>query len=142
MTPSNLNILSILIGTSFFVAGQVYLRKSFSKDQDFLHTWCVFSITMGLVALIVLLIPMNINILSDMKKNKNALIAGILFALGNLFWIYSISTKTSIGSIRTIMAGFETALLFLVGYLLFSETFDVKKIMGIIMVLLGIYLIG
>jgi multidrug resistance protein EbrA len=85
---------------------------------------------------------MNTTILSNMEKNKNAVIAGVLFALGNLFWIYSISTKTSIGSIRTIMAGFETALLFLVGYFLFSETFDVKKIIGIIMVLLGIYLIG
>lgn len=142
MTPSNLNILSILIGTSFFVAGQVYLRKSFSKDQDFLHTWCVFCITLGLVAFMVLLTPMNTTILSNIEKNKNAVIAGVLFALGNLFWIYSISTKTSIGSIRTIMAGFETALLFLVGYFLFSETFDVKKIIGIIMVLLGIYLIG
>jgi multidrug resistance protein EbrA len=90
----------------------------------------------------VLLTPMNTTILSNIEKNKNAVIAGVLFALGNLFWIYSISTKTSIGSIRTIMAGFETALLFLVGYLLFSETFDVKKIIGIIMVLLGIYLIG
>ena len=37
------------------------------------------------------------------------------------------------------MAGFETMLLFLLGFIAFYEKFDVYKIIGIIMILGGIY---
>jgi len=145
MSSSNIHVYSILLATCLFVIGQIFLRRSFDKDQDFLHTWCVFSITIGIIGCISLLFTDSFSLqISDIvnEKNRNGIIAGLVFAIGNLFWIYTISTKKSIGSIRTIMAGFETLLLFLVGYTLFSETFHFTKIAGIIMVLAGIYLIG
>ena len=35
-------ISSILLGNTFFVLGQVYLRKSFDKDSDYISTWLFF----------------------------------------------------------------------------------------------------
>ena len=40
------------------------------------------------------------------------------------------------------MSGFETFLLILVGYVLFSTTLHWKQITGILLVFLGIYIIG
>ena len=134
------HVISILIATCFFVTGQIFLRKSLDH-QNYLQTWCIFSIAMGIIGCIGLWLT-NETSLAMVGKNKNAWIAGIVFAVGNLLWIYSISTKVSIGIIRTIMAGFETLLLFLVGYMLFSETFYYTKLAGIFMILVGIYFIG
>jgi len=77
-----------------------------------------------------------------MPKLLCAAIAGVCFVVGNMFWIYSISTKNSLGGIRTIMAGFETSLLLVLGFVAFSEKMTFQKLIGIMMVLAGIYVIG
>ena len=141
-------VLSVFLGTTCFVIGQIFLKKSFSIDSDFMQTWNIFSITFGIVAIAFISYNTLIqdksikDVFSINAKNQNALIAGICFAIGNILWFYSISGKKSLGSIRTIMAGFETGLLFLVGFLLFQETFHMWKIVGILLVLTGIYLVG
>jgi multidrug transporter EmrE-like cation transporter len=50
--------------------------------------------------------------------------------------------KTKLGIIRTFMAGFETIILFGVGYMIFNEKIDTSQLIGVISILLGIYLIG
>ena len=141
---------SILCGTVLFVIGQYFLRKSFDKDDDYINTWLIFNLTFGIIACIATIWLRTsdenyiTNILSDEKMQKllYAVDAGFFFAFGNIFWIYSISTKNSIGGIRTIMAGIETILLLLLGFVMFSETFTAHKIIGIGMVLSGIYVLA
>ena len=143
-------VYSILCGTVLFVIGQYFLRKSFDKDDDYINTWLIFTLTVGIIACIAIIFfrandkDYITNILSDEKMPKLlcAVAAGFCFVFGNIFWIYSISTKNSIGGIRTIMAGFETMLLLLLGFVVFSETFTVYKIIGIAMVLSGIYVLA
>jgi drug/metabolite transporter (DMT)-like permease len=143
-------ITSILLGTILFVFGQVYLRKSFNKDSDYISTWLFFCLTLGVSSLLILtflnIIPeneiINTKIIMTTPKIISAIIAGLFFFFGNAFWIYSISTKNPIGNIRTIMAGFETALLFIAGYLYFSEAMNLMQVGGVLLVVLGIYLIG
>ena len=72
---------------------------------------------MGLLGLFCLLYIYNTN------KNKiifsqYAILAGILFFFGNFLWILSIKNSPSISLVRVIMAGGETALLLIFGYLL------------------------
>ena len=144
------HVYSVLCGTVFFVAGQYFLRKSFDKDSDYRTTWILFTLTFGLVACISIVgfqisDPMYItDLLSNrmMPKLLCAAIAGVCFVVGNMFWIYSISTKNSLGGIRTIMAGFETSLLLVLGFVAFSEKMTFQKLIGIMMVLAGIYVIG
>lgn len=142
-------VYSILCGTALFVIGQYFLRKSFDKDNDYINTWLIFTLTYGIIACIAIIFfrandkNYITNILSDEKMPKLlcAAAGGLCFVFGNIFWFYSISTKNSIGGIRTIMAGFETMLLLLLGFVAFSETFTMYKIIGIAMVLSGIYVL-
>jgi multidrug transporter EmrE-like cation transporter len=59
-----------------------------------------------------------------------------------LLWIYTISTKKPLSMIRVLMAGFETFLLVLVGYFIFSHKLTLREFVGIALVLSGIYVVG
>lgn len=143
-------ISSILLGTTLFVLGQVYLRKSFDKDSDYISTWLFFSLTLGIASAILLLftrvLPSNdyfqTELILTRPKITSAIVAGVCFFIGNAFWIHSISTKNPIGNIRTIMAGYEMILLFVAGYLVFSETVNLTQIAGVVFTVIGMYLIG
>tara|TARA_B100002019_G_C21104335_1_gene515117 strand:+ start:42 stop:521 length:480 start_codon:yes stop_codon:yes gene_type:complete len=144
-----LYFISIILGTILFVFGQYFLRLALNKKDTFLQTWIIFTFIMGLTGLItgILLNYNHSNKYKNMLKFENkemilyAIFAGLVFAFGNFFWIYSISTKESLGGIRVIMAGVETFLLFLLGYLLFSENFTFTKLIGILLILMGIYIV-
>ena len=137
-------IISILVGVLFFVSGQVYLRKSFDTDSNYFTTAIIFSLAIGATSLVLLFLSQLHSpelLIYNNSKLINAAMAGLLFFIGNLFWIYSISTKKSLGNIRVIMAGFETFMLFLVGYFYFNEIINSKQLMGALLILLGIYFI-
>jgi drug/metabolite transporter (DMT)-like permease len=137
-------IISILVGVLFFVSGQVYLRKSFDTDSNYFTTAIIFSLAIGATSLVLLFLSQLHSpelLMYNNSKLLNAAIAGLLFFIGNLFWIYSISTKKSLGNIRVIMAGFETFMLFLVGYFYFNEIINSKQVIGALLILLGIYFI-
>lgn len=141
-------VLSILIGTIFFVFGQVFLRKSFEKGALFLDTWLLFSLSIGICAFLFLCgrfffydqLPFEPLVFDPLVFDP--LVAGLFFFFGNAFWIYSISTKNPIGNIRTIMAGFEMLLLFGAGYLFFHDSIHYIQFIGVLFTLLGIYLVG
>ena len=137
-------IISILVGVLFFVSGQVYLRKSFDTDSNYFTTAIIFSLAIGATSLVLLFLSQLHSpelLIYNNSKLINAAMAGLLFFIGNLFWIYSISTKKSLGNIRVIMAGFETFMLFLVGYFYFNEIINSKQLMGALLILFGIYFI-
>jgi len=137
------NVLPIFTATLFFVGTQAFLKNSFSKDDDFLTTTTFFALGFSLIAILNFLYFYNQKSL-NYKKEKvlYPLVAGILFFFGNLLWVFSISKKTPLSIIRVVMSGFETFLLILVGYVLFSTTLHWKQIVGILLVFFGIYIIG
>lgn len=137
------NALPIFIATIFFVGTQIFLKNSFSKDDDFLTTTTFFALGFSLIAVLSFFYLYNQNSLNyKTEKVLYPLVAGILFFFGNLLWVFSISKKTPLSIIRVVMSGFETFLLILVGYVLFSTTLHWKQITGILLVFLGIYIIG
>ena len=132
-------IIYIFLATILFVIGQLLLKTD--KNESLIIV-CYFTISMGLLGLFCLLYIYNTN------KNKiifsqYAILAGILFFFGNFLWILSIKNSPSISLVRVIMAGGETALLLIFGYLLFQEnSFSFKNIIGIILILCGVYSIS
>jgi len=133
----------ILIATLFFVVGQALLKKSFNRDSDFITSVVFFNIAIGFAAVLVFLQrQMKSQITYNTKKIQYATLAGILFFIGNLLWIYTISKKEPLSIIRVLMAGFETVLLILVGYFLFSHKLNWREILGILIILIGVYLVG
>ena len=123
----------------FFVMGQVCLKYD---KLNALTTCCYFTIAMGIVGLLTL----GYIYIKERKRqpiSNYAIIAGILFFFGNLLWILSIKSAPSLSLIRVIMAGGETLLLLVAGYLLFKErSINLYNILGIFFILSGVYLIA
>lgn len=137
----NKSIASIAGATILFVTGQIFLKKSFLKDDNFHYTASIFGIFIGISAVLYMVYHHSIMKL-DKEKTLFAALAGIAFFFGNLLWIYSISTKTQLGNIRTIMAGFEMILLFCVGILIFNDQLKYTQGLGVALILLGIYIVS
>ena len=135
---------SIGIGTLFFVAGQVLLRKSLDNSSDYMISLLYFTSSIAIMTLFgCIYLQENIfDITRLTSQHYNAIYAGIVFFFGFIFWIYSISTKNDLGIIRTFMAGFETLVLFGVGYLVFNDKITLTQLFGVLSILLGIYLVG
>ena len=137
-------ILFIFIAIIFFVLGQVFLK--YDKNDGFVSC-CFFTMSMGIVGLLTLLYlnqkrNESKKIFRDKSLIKYSILAGILFFFGNLCWIYSIKNAPSLALIRVIMAGGETLLLLLVGYLLFKQTINWKHFIGILLILSGVNVIS
>ena len=105
----------IVISTIFFILSQLCLRQSFELKSSPMHTFTLFTMTIGIFSLVTLS-QQHINLEYDIKYS---VAAGSLFFFGLLLWIHAISSKESLGYIRIIMAGLETALLFVLSYLFF-----------------------
>lgn len=132
-------ILYIWVAIIFFVMGQVCLKYD---NMNALTTCCYFTMAMGIVGLLTL----GYISMKERKRqpiSKYAIIAGILFFFGNLLWILSIKSAPSLSLIRVVMAGGETLLLLIAGYLLFRErVMNIHNILGIALILSGVYLIA
>jgi drug/metabolite transporter (DMT)-like permease len=133
--------LSIIIGTFFFVGGQACLRKSFENEDTYLITTLFFTMAIGLCSLIAYFV-LNKSIKYEENQLYYASSAGILFFIGFFFWIYSISSKSTLGNIRVFMAGFEMLVLYGVGYLIFNDKINMIQGLGAILTILGIYVMG
>ena len=131
-------ILYVWIASIMFVSGQACLKMS--KD-DAIVSCCYFTMSMGIIGLLTLMFITHRK--GELVISKYGILAGILFFFGNLLWIKSIKTGVRLSFIRTMMAGSETLLLILLGYVLFNErTMSIYKLMGMTLVLSGVYLIG
>ena len=135
-------IISILCATLLFVLGQIFIKKSFEKDDNFHYTAIVFGIFIGISAIVYKLLHSGSKFKWGVNKIFYAAIAGIFFFFGNLLWIYSISTNAQLGNIRTTMAGFEMLLLFLVGVVIFNEHIKFVQCLGVALILFGIYIVS
>ena len=133
---------SICIGTVFFVASQIFLKKSFDDSNDYIRTLLYFTLAITIMTIIGFIIYSDTVITKLDNQHYNAFIAGIFFFIGLILWIYSISMKTKLGIIRTFMAGFETITLFGIGYLIFNETINITHAIGVMSILFGIFMIG
>ena len=127
--------LYIIISTIFFILSQLCLRQSFELKSSPMHTFTLFTMTIGILSLVTLsqqLIDLQYDV-------KYSIAAGFLFFFGLLMWIHAISSKESLGYIRVIMAGLETALLFILSYLFFSDVITRNQIIGSSIILFGIF---
>lgn len=140
-------MISIYIAVIFFVFGQILLRKSFNNNTHYTSVAIIFSLSMGITAALFLLFNLSTN--STIFNNPimipqllSAIVAGILFFIGNLFWIRSISSNKPLGNIRVVMAGFETLALFAAGLLFFKEVITIRQLAGTAIIVSGIHVFG
>ena len=132
----------VLFSILFFVSGQVALKYENSKNS--LISCCYFTISMGIVGLLTLLFLLKREKMNKKQENRiiYPIIAGIVFFFGNLFWVMSINNSPSLSLVRVIMAGGETLLLLIAGYLFFKQKLSLKDFIAILIILFGIFIIN
>jgi multidrug transporter EmrE-like cation transporter len=146
---TNLWMLSVFIATLFFVCGQICLRKSFetsmiTNNLSSLYATACFSMIIGVLGCILMMSLSMYDPISTKQFFINSIrsgfpfLAGVFFFIGNLFWIYSISSQNPLGIIRILMAGWEMFLLLLVGILIFKDNLHWSQLFGSLLIFSGI----
>ena len=134
-----------LSATLFFVLGQVLIKKSTTSS---LHTAYLFSISIGLLGLIGLILSSTIFKPSSLTLNFKPsstiapILAGALFFFGNLLWIQAIHLAPNISHVRIVMAGLETALLAMIAYYVFHQSVTQTQLVGMALIGCGIALVA
>lgn len=129
-------LLLLTIGILFFVSGQIILKLN--TDNIILTSSCFF-ISSGILGLCLLLFY-NKKHFPKIQFSKLGLLAGILFFVGNFLWINSIKQAPSLSMVRIYMAGIETILLVLLGFIIFQEKIKPVNIIGFCIVIIGLIL--
>jgi len=127
----------VSISVFFFVLGQIFLK--YDSKVNPIICLCFFTIMMGILGGIYLITHKQ-----ELNKNKipyYSLLAGLVFFFGNMFWIKSIQKSPNLSNVRILMAGGETLLLLISGYLFFNQKITLKQLVGTIIILFGIKLI-
>ena len=85
---------SICIGTAFFVASQILLKKSFTDSNDYIRTLLYFTLAITIMTIIGFIIYSD-NVITKLdNQHYSAFIAGLFFFIGLIFWIYSIFSQS------------------------------------------------
>ena len=130
----------ILYAAIPYILGQTALRQGFESSKiNILYATALSCISYGILGIVILFYCYTQESIK-MVFNIYPVLAGLLFGLGNLFFVSSIHTREPLGMIRLVMSGFEAILLFIIGYLIFSDKISYQKMIGAIIILLGIWI--
>ena len=120
--------------------GQATLRKGFESSKiNVIYATALSCISYGILGIGMLLYCYTQESVK-MTFNIYPVLSGLLFGLGNYFLVLCIYTKEPLGMIRLMMCGFEAILLFMIGYLVFSDKISYQKMIGAIVILIGIWI--
>ena len=86
----------------------------------------------------------NLNTFDTFKnklvQNPLIILSGILFLIGNYFFINAIVKTHKLSLMRTYMFGLEVSLLLFLYWLFYGKAVTICEILGIVVIFLGIYI--
>ncbi|MCX5749157.1 MAG: EamA family transporter [Candidatus Saganbacteria bacterium] len=83
----------------------------------------------------------SLPLFADLIKNPFILFGGFSFAAGFLLWIMILS-KANLGTAYPVMMGTEFSLIVLFSYFLLKEPMNIGKIIGIMVIFIGIIIVS
>ena len=102
-----------------------------------------FLIGTGISGLMLALLLNNQKLISfDKNKLINGLLSGLIFFIGNILWIYTISKNVPLSIIQILISAFGILFITTFDYLIFSTKLTMKQIIGILIIFTGIVIIG
>lgn len=135
--------IPVIITIFLFIVGKLFIKKSLINDHDFLSSVIFFSFGIGISALIFAIFLYRQNLI-NFNKNKiiNGLLSGLIFFIGNILWIFTISKNVPLSIIQILLSAFGILFITTFDYLIFSTKLDMKQIIGILIIFMGIVIIG
>ena len=134
---SELILISGLI-IVLFTVGRLLLKTTNVNSYE---TFLLWMIPMGIYSFVELY---NLNTFDKFKnkliQNPLIILSGILFLIGNYFFIDAIVKTDKLSLMRTYMFGLEISLLLFLYWLFYGKAVTICEILGIIVIFLGIYI--
>ena len=121
-----------------FTLGRLLLKTTNVNSYE---TFLLWVIPMGVYSFIELY---NLNTFDTFKnklvQNPLIILSGILFLIGNYFFINAIVKTDKLSLMRTYMFGLEVSLLLFLYWLFYGKAVTICEILGIVVIFLGIYI--
>lgn len=140
----NLYYASIAFINILIIIFRKFINKSLLKSVDKFTLFFVGEIFYAIAA-ITFYLTKKVNIKSIIGlNNNNKILLGISPVLGVVSFLiyYTLLEKFEVSKISPILTGSRNVILLLIGIFIFGETCDMKKIIGIILMTLGILLVS
>ena len=135
--------IPVIITIFLFIVGKLFIKNSLINDDDFLSSVIFFAIGTGISGLMLALLLNNQKLISfDKNKLINGLLSGLIFFIGNILWIYTISKNVPLSIIQILISAFGILFITTFDYLIFSTKLTMKQIIGILIIFTGIVIIG
>lgn len=132
-----------VIGVALFYSlAQIYTRICLNSNIDFKVLTAYYLTLCGFFGLLMLSYLYAHNEKIEINGElRTILITTILFIIGTIFLFYSISTKIELGEMNTVRTALQILFTILFGYLYFKEKLSNVQLLGVVLVILGIFLI-
>ena len=121
-----------------------FINKELLRNIDKFTLFFVGEIFYAIAALLFYLTK-KVNIKSIIGlNNNNKLLLGISPVLGVVSFLlyYTLLEKFEVSKISPILSGSRNVILLIIGIVIFGETCDIKKVIGIILMTMGITLVS
>ena len=121
-----------------------FINKELLRNIDKFTLFFVGEIVYAIAALIFYL-NKKVNVKSIIGlNNNNKLLLGISPILGTVSFLlyYTLLEKFEVSKISPILSGSRNVILLIIGIVIFGETCDIKKVIGIILMTMGITLVS
>ena len=135
-------LISIFFVAFFYSIAQIYARICLNSKVDYKIVNTYYLLICGFIGLISFCVLRMNNVNTDINGEFSSLfLTSAFFIIGTIFLFYSISKKVNIGILNTIRTALQIILTVLLGYLYFNEKITLMQIIGIILIIVGIFLV-
>lgn len=121
-----------------------FINKELLRNIDKFTLFFVGEIFYAIAALVFYL-NKKVNVKSIIGlNNNNKLLLGISPVLGTVSFLlyYTLLEKFEVSKISPILSGSRNVILLIIGIVIFGETCDIRKVIGIILMTMGITLVS
>lgn len=135
-------VLSILLVSLFYSMAQIYARVCLNSkiNYDVLNSY--YLLICGFVGLIYFCILKINNVNTNINGEYLPLfLTSAFFIIGTILLFYSISKKVNIGILNAVRTASQIILTVLLGYIYFNENTTLIQLIGIILIIVGIFLV-
>ena len=135
--------IPVIITIFLFIVGKLFIKNSLINDDDFISSVIFFAFGTSISAIIFALFLYRKNLINfNRSKILNGLLAGLIFFIGNILWVFTISKNVPLSIIQILLSGFGILFITTFDYLIFSTKLTIKQIIGILIIFIGVVIIG
>lgn len=143
---NNYYLISLLITAIFWGVSFCLVKKHITENPNQNILEMLLILLSGYVLLFLIIISIlykhqDLNIKKYINTSKKIILAGILFALGNIFLLYSLKYGKNTPSIKILGYSLEILIVLLISLFYLNEKISFMNYLGILIAFIGLFII-